>query len=117
MFKFRSVRRHSLLAALLLAAVATASTSAHAADRETKSLTVNYGDLNLASKAGQEALRQRLVMASRRVCGDSSLELAESADEVACRNQALGEAMASMRTVVAAAQARSNVALASANLH
>ena len=54
--------------------------------RQTDSVTIGYGDLNLASQAGRAALDQRIDGAARQLCGEASpLELKMVALGRACR--------------------------------
>ena len=107
--------RLSLAAATLLAGVA-APPRAHAADRDERTIVITYADLNLARKQGVDALRHRLVMASRDVCGGSIHDMAVTADYEACRSDALQNALHDLRVAVAAAN-RGNYAVASATSH
>lgn len=67
---------------------AAAAVTAPAADA--LSVTVRYGDLDLASAAGARALYRRLVVAARQVCPDNgSRDLAILRFEETCRNQAI----------------------------
>ena len=104
--------RVSLAASTLFAGVA-APPSAHAADRDEHTIVISYADLNLARKEGVDALRHRLLMASREVCGGSSHDMAVTADYEACRSDALQNALHDLRQAVAAAN-RTDTALASA---
>jgi UrcA family protein len=65
---------HSTLKTLLAAAIlATSSAPAvFAADHETVSTAVRYGDLNLASQDGAKTMLQRIQSAARRVCDQPS---------------------------------------------
>ena len=112
MTQFHTIRL-PLTAALAAAALLSAAFCMPArAETVTQQVVVDYSDLNLNAKAGVDALRRRLVMASRSVCGDSARELSETADEVACRNEALTDALHDLRNAVASAESRSTVALA-----
>ena len=105
--------RFSLAAAAVLTGSAI-SPKAQAADSETHSIVISYADLNLARKEGVDALRHRLVVASRDVCGGSSGDLSVSADYENCRSNALENALHDLRVAVAAAHAPSNYAVATA---
>ncbi len=101
-----------IIAATLIALASAAP--AWAADREVSTVKVEYGDLNLATSAGVNTLRHRLIVASHDVCGDSDTrQMGSEADEQACRNAALQDALRDLRRVVASAQTRSGTALAS----
>lgn len=67
--------------AMLLAFAAISS--AHA-DEQVRSETVRFGDLNLGSSSGVEALYQRIHRAAQRVCFDDS-EFVRSAWRVCAR--------------------------------
>ena len=105
--------RFSLVAAAVLTGTVI-SPKAQAADRETHTMVISYADLNLARKEGVDALRHRLVMASRDVCGGSSHDMATAADYEACRSAALEDAMHDLRQAVASVSTRSNYAVAAA---
>ena len=107
---FANILRTSLAAATLFATVT--ARGARAADRDEHTIVISYADLNLARKAGVDALRHRLVMASRDVCGGNSHDMAVTADYEACRSEALQNALHDLRTAVAAANS-GNYAVAS----
>jgi UrcA family protein len=63
----------------------------------TASRTVQYGDLNLATTAGQRALQQRVRGAARQVCAPLEGQgLRERRDWRACRAQAIAGAQAAL---------------------
>ena len=63
-----------------------ASAPAFAADQ---SVEVRYGDLDLSSEAGVSALKQRVAVAVRHVCGNADIRnLREVADMNRCRAEA-----------------------------
>ena len=107
--------RLSLVAAAVLTGTA-ASSRAQAAGEGTPSIVVSYADLNLARREGVDALRHRLVAASRDVCGGGG-GLAVSADYEDCRSNALQNALHDLRAAVAAAKAPGNYAVAAAAPH
>jgi len=84
--------------ALVLAAFAAALAAGSAAAAETAaSITVPYGDLNLASDAGTQSLLQRLSQAAHRLCDDNaSRELRRVARAEACYRETLGNAVVSV---------------------
>ena len=82
------------------------------ADDQTRQVVVNYSDLDLTAKAGVDALRHRLIVASRDVCGDGTRELGETADMLACREMAMHDALRDLRLAVASAETRRSVAFA-----
>ena len=74
-------------------ALALPAVSAQAEDR---SITVEYGDLNLASARGQERLTRRIESAARKVCGfysRANASIIESSEARACYKQAKAGAM------------------------
>ena len=105
---------HTVAYAAALIALGAASEPAQAADREIRSITVDYSDLNLRSPAGVAALHHRLSVASRNVCGENDgRELAVAADMLACRDASLKKAMADFSQVVASAQPQHGTVVAS----
>jgi UrcA family protein len=81
------------LAATVAAFATTGVGVSPAFARSADVVTVGYGDLNLASAAGQRALDSRIEAAVNVVCeaGDSA-ELRTHALERACRNEAFAAA-------------------------
>jgi UrcA family protein len=77
-------------------ALATAASATSALDR--RSVTVFYGDLNLANRVGVERLYQRIRHAAIQVCDDPSgfatLSLRRAAKQ--CVNEAIEEAVRSI---------------------
>jgi UrcA family protein len=91
--------RRRVRAGLLIAAVAALLPAAavSAAERdEPLSTVVRYGDLDIESEAGAEALYRRLQLAARRVCPGDSRDLAMRAAVRACRAQAIERAVGSI---------------------
>jgi len=85
---------------LALAAAAAASLAAPAV-AQGDSVTIGYGDLNLASQAGRAALNQRIDGAARQLCGESSpLELKRVALGRTCRAGVLADARAQLARVI-----------------
>jgi UrcA family protein len=81
------------LALAVLAAAFTTGLGVSPAMAETASVTIGYGDLNLASRAGRAALDQRIDGAARQLCGESSpLELKMVALGRSCRAGVLADA-------------------------
>jgi UrcA family protein len=77
----------AVLAACLVGGVA-------AADESTRSVTVRYADLNLASDAGAQKLLSRLSAAARQVCDDhGTRELARVVRADACFRETLSSAV------------------------
>ena len=108
-----NIRKAGLALALLASAFAA---PVQAADREIRTLTVDYSDLNLASPSGVATLRHRLAIASRNVCGESDgHELAVRADMLACRDAALGKATRDLSRVIANASTRHGAVVAVAS--
>ncbi|MBB6424831.1 UrcA family protein [Sphingopyxis sp. JAI128] len=82
-----------LIAAPLAAIGAIAPAAASAAGEEKQSVTVRYGDLNLASESGRDRLTGRVKVAIRQVCGSNSRRtIAERADTRRCEVEARREA-------------------------
>jgi UrcA family protein len=70
--------------------------TAHAGSAVPSSVTVAYGDLNLASEQGASALYARVAYAARQVCGGNGLDirnLQAFASERACESQAISRAV------------------------
>ncbi len=94
-----------ILPALAAFAVATAlvvPTVSHAAEFATA--TVSYADLNLASKPGQNRLRQRIVFAANGLCSIADprdLVFARAVNE--CRVDAIASAEPAFRAAAAGA--------------
>ena len=100
--------------AAALATLSLAAVPARAAEREVQSISVDYSDLNLSSRAGVNALRHRLISASRDVCaGGDAGQAGAAADRQACREEALQDALRDLRRVVASVPAQHGTALAS----
>jgi|HubBroStandDraft_1064217.scaffolds.fasta_scaffold06300_2 UrcA family protein len=92
------------VAALLLAAAAGAQ--AASPGEETASLKVAYGDLDLATSAGNDALYARIVAAARTVCWASdvdSRDLHAVASERSCETRAISSAVQDVHSVKLAA--------------
>ena len=77
--KFRPTELWRATAALtaLSACLIGVSTVVHAAvpAAAASSVTVSYGDLNLATAAGASALRARIASAARAVCASESIDI------------------------------------------
>jgi UrcA family protein len=89
------------LAACLIAGTAHAASPAAA-----PTVTVRYGDLNLSSEQGANALYARVAYAARQVCGRSGLDardLAAFAAERACESQAISQAVHDVHAPLVAA--------------
>jgi UrcA family protein len=96
--------RSTFLALAALAATAAAPAIAQSSD----SVAVGYGDLNLSSPAGREALERRVGAAARQVCGEyQPLELKMIALSRACRARALAAGQAQFGQSLAAGGAQS----------
>lgn len=76
--------------AVLSAAALLMAGAAQAQSVQTRSITVKFGDLNLSSPSGRQALDQRIQRAIWYVCGDrpSPVELDKRPDWMACRTAA-----------------------------
>jgi UrcA family protein len=104
----RHLARLALLAGLCTAAPLYAG--AVAAATSTKSVTVHFGDLNLRSEAGVQALYSRIQAATRVVCspepaGDRLAMLRFKA----CRNEALSDAVTQVGSPALAALHRTKI--------
>ncbi len=89
----------------LAASLLTVSGSAIAQDIEVNEnservMTVSYGDLNLDSAQGQDALEARIRSAVRKVCGHSTnkLSVREQNQYRTCARQANSGALAALET-------------------
>ena len=82
-------------------------------NRETVQMTVDYGDLNLATAKGRRVLDSRIEAAATNICGSVNwLDLGAKAANDECR--AGVRASAGPQVEVALARARQNAALAAA---
>lgn len=84
-----------LAAATLAAGVGSAGASA-AADRQTVSTTVRYGDLNLANAEGAKAMLTRIKHAARQVCQPAPEFALDYADWRNCVSKATDGAVSSL---------------------
>ncbi len=97
----RTTATFAALAACLIAGTALAGSSDMA-----PSVAVRYGDLNLATDAGVDALYARVSYAARQVCAVGGLDirnLREFAAERACESQAIERAVHSVQAPKVAA--------------
>jgi UrcA family protein len=95
------------LAALALCLVAGVASVAHAAT-PARSMTVAYGDLNLGSTQGTDALYARIVFAARQVCGAGEVDirnLGALAAERSCESDAIAQAVHAVHSPALAALA------------
>lgn len=78
----------NIIIKIALAAAITASSTAalHAETNEVRSISVRTSDLNLGTKAGQDALAKRIARASMAVCdtGTSGLDVSARRSINAC---------------------------------
>jgi len=80
--------------------VASAPCLAEPVDTDVKREKVPYGDLNLASDAGQTKLDRRIRAAANRVCSDSGYTAMENFQRGRkCRSIAIADARHQVRTV------------------
>lgn len=94
--------RSTLFLAAVAATAATFSFPALAQPAAAPTAEVSYSDLNLASRAGADALQERVARAARRVCtvdGDKSLGSAVEAR--ACAKVAVARAMPQVELALA----------------
>ena len=71
-----------------------ATAPAHAETVGPRTAIVHTGDLDLASVAGQKALKHRITVAARTVCATTSLDVAEQMDAYRCQHLATATATA-----------------------
>jgi UrcA family protein len=93
------------LTALTVCLVAGAAGAAHAAT-PARSVTVSYGDLNLASAQGTDALYARIVSAAREVCGAGEVDIRNLhalASERTCESSAIAQAVHAVHSPALAA--------------
>jgi len=69
MFKLKTAATVFVVASTLVASVATARTAA-ASPPDAMRIVVTYGDLNLATREGADALRSRVVHAAMQIKGN-----------------------------------------------
>jgi UrcA family protein len=85
----------------ILALAAAAAAAATPAIAQNGSVTIGYGDLNLASQAGRNVLDRRIDGAARQLCGEvSPLELKRIALGRTCRAGVLADARAQLARVI-----------------
>lgn len=94
----------AVLAAFTLGAGAVKAEDGPSSGQTTEPLraqrAVAYGDLNLASTAGQEALQQRIRAAARQVCGTTSYRNAGGLSTAAANRRCIDEAIAEARSAI-----------------
>jgi UrcA family protein len=109
--KTRNLFHRSSLACMALASCAglLGASTALAADRTdgTRSLTVRYGDVNLATIAGATTLYQRIQGAAHFVCGEAGRSWPEQRDWKDCYRGAINAAVASVNNPLLSAVHRS----------
>lgn len=88
-------------------------TAAVAADYDKVSRQVAYGDLNLATAAGRDALMHRIQQAATAVCGGptASRDLHGIDSFHACRDEALAAAMPIVQAAIDGASTSTRVAI------
>lgn len=96
------------------AAFALSGAAAHAADSDlpTKSIVVDYNDLDLSHKAGAETMLRRITNAAHEVCGPApdNRELSQRSDYDACVRAARESAVDNLHAPVVSALAGRNPA-------
>lgn len=96
--------RRVLLGAAALVLVAGITSTARAADDDVTTLTVGAKGLDLATAAGQAAMRLRVERAARQVCDDGGVRTLRAADAFdACRATAVAAATPQLRMMIAQA--------------
>lgn len=89
------------VAAVAAATLMTGAAVSPAMAQTPESVTVGFGDLNLANPAGREALDRRIDSAARQICGEyAPLELKMIALGRACRAEVLADARAQLARVI-----------------
>jgi UrcA family protein len=92
-----STRLRRLIATAIVSAVAASFTVVcAAADTETVSVIVKYGDLNISNREGAATLYQRIATAARNVCGSydtDSWHRVPRASVEACVHKAIADAV------------------------
>ena len=92
-----STRLRRLIATALVSAVAASFTVVcAAAETETVSVIVKYGDLNISNREGAATLYQRIATAARNVCGSydtDSWHRRSLASVEACVHKAIADAV------------------------
>jgi len=89
------------LAAVAAASLMTGAAISPAMAQTAESVTVSFGDLNLASQAGRDVLYRRVSNAAREVCGNFALrELKLNAMSRACRADAIADARTQLARVI-----------------
>lgn len=90
--------KRSLFPALALASMSCVPLVAEASTRQSApavpSMTVSYGDLNLATPEGASILYRRIRGAARMVCGEQGRSLFEQSLWTSCLNEAIAHAVA-----------------------
>jgi len=80
---------------------------------------VTYGDLNIATEAGETAFRARVAGAIDKVCGGPSIflrDLTENEDLRACHTRSMADAMPQVQTVIESARHVGSIASTPANV-
>lgn len=86
----------------LAAALATSLFAAAPTAAETRSISVSYADLNLASAAGRTTLENRIARAATRVCRyNGSPDLKSQQLALGCRTTAMADALAKVELAAA----------------
>jgi UrcA family protein len=102
---FRSTGSLLRIAALASALCLTGGTQSWAASPATHSMTVSYGDLNLAAAAGADTLYRRIESAAADICGYEGRSLAEIANSHDCVHGAIAQAVAAIDSPLLTARA------------
>jgi UrcA family protein len=108
---FSKIAERSFLPALAVAAI-VASLPVHAQQADTRTMTVRYADLDLATADGAAALRQRIERAATNVCGPFDIRsLADGDRFAACRAKAVEGALPKAEATIASAKSASMYAM------
>lgn len=109
----------SIIAAMTAAAAITLAPAAAAdlsGDIASRSMTISYADLDLASVADQDTLNTRIRRAARSVCRMPAAGVAENRQVMICRTTATADALSQAAVVIADASSGARLAQAGGSL-
>lgn len=105
---------NTLISALISVAATLTTVQAVKAQEVTRTEMVQVKDLDLNSPAGVETLNRRIAGAVREVCGSYNADrLSDRREMQTCRVKAMQSAKAEAGRMIAAANAKSSIQLAS----
>lgn len=91
---FSNTSRGAAALILVLGAGTIATASAAAVDADVPSIVVRYGDLNLSTEQGAQALYRRIAFVAKQVCPDGESRGLESLNHArACQRGAIERAV------------------------